>query len=378
MPAKTNTQINAHAYYRVTATIGHDPDGLPIRKQFYGSSKKEAEAKRDEYMNNIKNGLAVGFDKLTFGAAFDAWFEDVLRPSVSLTSYIRYENDYRLRIRGCALSSMRLIDIRAAHVQSFYNGLLERYSVTTVRNAHKLMTNFFLYCVKADILMKSPLGAVELPRAPRQSDTNAALRDEDVAKLRQAVNDNPDSFIFVFAVFTGLREGEALALTFKDIDWENNVIRVNKTVKYLTVDGRYKPVLSDAKTRDSVRAVPILDAVSGLLRTHIQREKEKYFRLGIRFTPDSLVFSSSTGVYRESSNLRRALSRLCKRYDIPETTFHSLRHTFCTILAKQNVPLKTASELMGHSNIAITAKIYTHVDDDEKRRAIEKLAVYFQ
>jgi len=377
MPKKTNTKINNKSYYRVTATIGHNADGSPIRKQFYGDSKKDAEAKRDEYMEHINKGLSVGFDKMTFGAAFAAWFEDVLRPSVSLTSYVRYENDYRLRIRDCELSGLRLVDVKSIHVQRYYNGLAAVYSVCAVRLVHKLIRSFFNYCVKADMIMKSPLYAVELPSDKRQSDTNTALRDEDIAKFQGAARDDISNFIYVFALFTGMRQGEILALTFKDVDLDNNMIHVNKTIKHLMLEGQYKPVLSETKTQSSIRAVPILDAISGLLRVHMRQEKEKCLRLGMRWTKDSLLFSSSSGTYREATNLRRALSRLCQRYGIQETTFHSLRHTFCTILAKQNVPLKTASMLMGHSNVAITAKIYTHVDNAELRRGIEKLSVYF-
>jgi len=73
----------------------------------------------------------------------------------------------------------------------------------------------------------------------------------------------------------------------------------------------------------------------------------------------------------------KQFKRLCKRLDIEQATFHSLRHTFCTLLAKQGVPLKTASVLMGHSDIGVTAKVYTHVDDTEKKKGIEKLAAYF-
>ena len=104
---------------------------------------------------------------------------------------------------------------------------------------------------------------------------------------------------------------------------------------------------------------------------------EKHMQLGLPFSQDNILFSSDTCTYREGANLLKSLKRLCKRIGIEETTFHSLRHTFCTILAKQGVPLKTASVLMGHSNISITAKIYTHVDDTEMKKGIEKLSVYF-
>jgi len=377
MPAKTNTTINNNAYYRVTATIGHHSDGAPIRKQFYGTSKKDAEAKRDEYIQQLNKGLSVNFDKALFEHAFKAWMETVLKPAVALSSYSRYDADYRARIKGCSLSGMKLVDIKAIHVQAYYNGLLERYTVNTVRLVHKLLNSFFNYCIKADLIVKSPLGAVELPKNKTVSETNKAISDSDIQKLREVVKDDFGAFLFVFAVFTGLRQGEALALTHKDVDFNSNTITVNKSVQHLMVDGTYTAILSDTKTRSSVREVPILDAIREPLKAHIRREKEKHLRLGVPFSPNSILFSSSAGTYREPSNVRRALTRLCNRVGIERTTFHSLRHTFCTILAKQGVPLKTASVLMGHSDISLTAQIYTHVDNVELKKGIERLSVYF-
>ena len=91
MARKTNTKINGNDYARVTATVGKNPDGTLIRKQFYGKCKREAEEKRDIYLADIKRGLAVNYDKALFGVAFKSWLEDVLRPSVSYSTYSRYD-----------------------------------------------------------------------------------------------------------------------------------------------------------------------------------------------------------------------------------------------------------------------------------------------
>lgn len=371
MPRKTNFKSNGKDYFRVTATIGRNSDGSAIRKQFYGLSKKEAEAKRDEYLANISKGLSANFDKAVFRVVFKSWFYDVLKPTLSLSSFIRYEMDYRLRIMDCCLSDMKLAEIKPINIQGFYNGLSDQYSANTVRNTHKLLRNFFGYCVRADLIVKNPLVAVETPKDDKISDTNTAISDADINALLQAAKNDLDNFIFVFAVFTGLRQGELLALAHRDVDLHEGVIHVNKSVKYLTVDGEYKPILSQAKTGHSVRTIPVLGEIRTLLKAHIRREKEKHLRLGLPFSPDSILFSSETGTYREGSNILKSLTRLCNRIEIERTTFHSLRHTFCTILAKHGVPLKTASELMGHANIAITAKIYTHVDMAQKRKRIE-------
>ena len=378
MARKTNFVSNGKSYYRVNAVIGKNPDGSYIRKQFLGKSKKEAEAKRDDYMLNIRRGLPHNYDKAMFSNVFETWFENVLRPTLALASYIRYETDYRLRIRNSTLSPRRLADIKALDVQEFYNALLKSHSVNTVRNTHKLLSVFFTYCVKSELIAKSPLLAVELPRERAIKEKSYVLSKNDITKLIDTAKEHPDCFIFVFALFTGLRQGELLALTVGDIDLTEDAVSVNKTVSHLTVDGVYHAALSAPKTDSSVRVVPILGEVKGMLQRHVAIEREKHLALGLPFTDESILFSATTGEYVNASNLRKRWGKLCDRLGIPKMPFHGLRHCFCSLLSEAGVPLKTASDLMGHSNIAITAKIYTHSTEDMKKTGVEKLAGLFK
>ena len=376
MPRKTNFTANGNDYYRVTKTIGKNADGSPIRKQFYGSSKKEAEQKRDEYMAGIKQGLAVDYDKATFAAAFEHWLKHVHRPSIKLSSYNQYESLHRMHIANSGLAGMRLADITAANVQGVYNSLSETVTPSTVNKTHKLLRVFFTYCLKADIILRDPLLAVKLPKLPPQSEKNTALSDVDLAKLVQAAKDDIKHFPFVFAAFTGLRSGELLALTFRDLDFHTGMINVSKSVNYVHVDGNYMYVVEDVKTTAGLRRVPILDEIRPLLENHIALTRQSQKVVGI--DGNFLLFPASTGAHRNQRYFINLYKRLCAQLGINKgCTIHSLRHTFCTILARQGVSLLEASRLMGHANINVTAKIYSHVSDEEKKNAVQKLSAYF-
>ena len=377
MPKKTNFTVNGSNYFRVTATIGKHPDGKPIRKQFLGKSKKEAENKRDEFLAGLRQGLSVDYQKNTFGIAFKHWLEHVQRHSIGLSTYDKYSRFHRLYIAESELAGMRLIDIKAANIQGYYNALLDKTTAKNINQINKILKIFFKYCLKADILIKNPLLAVELPKIPMQTGkTNTALSDTDIEKLVAACKEDIRYFPFVFICFTGLRSGEFSALTYKDIDYKNSMINVDKSVRYITHDGEYKPLLSEAKTAASIRRIPILEDIKPLLQAHIEHTKEN-----LKFIPfdgNFLLFPSSTGRYREQNNFLQAYQRLCDKLGIRQgRTIHSLRHTFCTILARQGVSLLDASRLMGHSNVNITAKIYSHVTDDDKKNAMQKLSSYF-
>ncbi len=185
-----------------------------------------------------------------------------------------YESFHRLHIADCGLSGMRLIDVQAANIQAYYNSLLETTTAKNIHQINKILKTFFKYCLKADILVKNPLLAVELPKITAQSETNTALSDNDIEKLVQACKEDMKYFPFVFAVFTGLRAGELLALTYKDIDFKESMISVNKSVKHLTVEGKYRPILSEAKTPASIRRVPILEEIRPMLQAHILHVRE--------------------------------------------------------------------------------------------------------
>ena len=377
MPKKTNFTTGNNSYFRTTATLAKRPDGSPIRKAFYGKSKKEAEAKRDEYLAGIKQGLSVGYDKATFGKAFEHWLNHVQKHSIGLSTFDKYSRFHRLYIAECELAGMRLIDVKAANIQAYYNALLDKTTAKNIHQINKILKIFFKYCVKTDILVKNPLIAVELPKVTQTSETNTALSDVDIEKLVKAAQEDIKHFPYVFAIFTGLRCGELLALTYKDIDFKEAMITVNKSMRYITHEnGEYKPLLSETKTEASIRRVPVLEEIQELLREHIHaiRQKTNIFSMA----GDFLLFPSAVGTHMEQNNFRDSYQRLCDKLGIEKgRTIHSLRHTFCTILARQGVPLLEASRLMGHTNIQVTAKVYSHVTDTEKKNAVRKLSAYF-
>jgi len=377
MAKKTNTTINNNTYFRVTATVGKDADGKPIRRQFYGESKKEAEAKRDEYMFNIKSGLNASYEKLVFLSAYKQWFEAVHKPTLALSSVLRYENDNK-RIIASMLATMKLVDIKSINIQQAYNEMMNNgVSANSVRNVGKLLSPFFVYAVKTDLIVKNPMLAVIAPKERKIDDTKRVLSKPDLYKIIEHAKDNPSAFIFVFLAFTGARQGEALALKNSDIDKKDKSIRINKSVSHLTINGYYQPVVSTTKTIGSTREIPLLSELNEMLSNHVILEKEKHEKLNLKHTQDSILFSSETGGYIEAKNLRRRFERMLNRLEIEQVTLHALRHTFCTILAENGVNLKTASELMGHSDVKTTLKIYTHVHKEEKKRSISTLSDTF-
>ena len=374
MAVKTNTKINGKDYFRVTATVGADNDGNSVRKQFYGKSKKEAEAKRDEYMANVNNGLSIDYDKIMFKDAFVTWLETVHKPTIALSTYTNYECIVRLHINPSDSLNKKLTEIKSIDILNFYNTLYERLSYTRVRSIHVLILSFFKYALKSDLVTKNPLIAVSLHKDDTIKKQVEAFTKSEIQKIIQAGTKNPDNLVFYFALATGLRQGEILALTQADIDLKGKTVNISKSIRRMRCSGEMTDLITPPKTKGSIRKIPLSDNVLAILQRHRRLEKEKHLKAGITFNQNSPFFSSSTCGHICQSEIIAAFYRLQAELGIEQKKFHALRHTFCTLLHESGVSLKTASVLMGHANINTTAQIYTHVDKNEKAKAITMLS----
>ena len=176
--------------------------------------------------------------------------------------------------------------------------------------------------------------------------------------MLEAASSVPLEALYVLAVTTGMRQGELLALRWEDVDLDEAVIRVRRT---LTKDGT-KLSVGEPKTARSRRSVKLTIGAVESLRAHLSRQLAEIEHLGDRYTDRELVFATEAGNLINPSNLRqRSFARLLKSAGLPHIRFHDLRHTCATLLLTRGVHPKYVQELLGHANIAITLDTYSHV-----------------
>lgn len=369
MAKKTNTVINDIKYYRVRTKVGVDKEGKNIMKAFYGSSKKEAEDKRDDYLEGIKRGLDVDYDKITFDKMFKDWFEIVLRPTLAISTYNRYEIQHRLHIKNAEFYSNRMLEVKSIDIQKHLNNIESNHVALRV---YMLFTSFYKYCKKERLVIHNPMDSVTRP-VHEKAKKKEYLTKSDIDILMADFKENTKLLIYVFALFTGLRQGEICALTHDDIDLESRLIDVNKSLRRMKVDDKLQIMITKPKTKESIRRVPLPENLLNHMKNHIKEEKLKHLKLGLPFTGENLLFTSNMCTALRADKLTARWRNYQDKTGIAGTNFHALRHTFCTLLAEEGVPIKTASVLMGHTDINTTAKIYTHVDVEQKQKAIDKL-----
>ena len=383
MANKTNSTINGKDYYRIRADVGKKPDGSRIRKSFYGKNKKEAEQKRDEYLNQLKLGLNVDFYKASLGDLMHSWLYDFKRVSENIkpSTFSRYEGIYRKYIQPYPIASLRLTDVKTVVIQRFYNDLFDMGCTSaSIRTLNSLLRNFFSFAIEQDYIIKSPLKGTTIPSNAGELTKDRKLdvyTDDEIKQLKKALTGYIHENLILVALGTGMRQGELLGLQWKHIDFDNLTITVSQTLKTysdIKANGTRNLVtaLQTPKSKHSIRTIPIPKNLAIVLKNQQKIIIDRAKTLGLSFNDDLFVFSNNQLSYIDARALLRSYKRMLNRNNIRERDFHSLRHTYATQLIRRGVSIEVIAELLGHSSTEIT-KIYAHILDDDKQKAVAKL-----
>lgn len=373
MAKKTNKTINGNDYFRITCSYT-DEFGKKKRKEFYGKSKKEATDKKLEFLAQQKYGLAKRVDVIetveTMSDVMCAWLFNLVIIEIKPSSFERYEGFYRNYVVNSNIAAMQLHQIETIHLQLFFNNVFQqKNSATLVLNLYRFINKFFNYQVKMENLQRNPCANVVLPKENKIKEEIEIFTPEEIAIFKKGYEENFDYFIFYFALATGMRQGEIVALNVSDIDMNNLTINVNKTVNRVNtyVGGRKvrNDLIYPPKSKNSIRVLPIPQQLVEPLQQQISMQKNKGLEL---------LFTNQLDELHNGDKLYQKYVRFLKRNNIKHRKFHTLRHTYCSILHKNGVSAKTASELMGH-DVKMTLNIYTHLSLDDKRLAVTNLQI---
>lgn len=169
-----------------------------------------------------------------------------------------------------------------------------------------------------------------------------------------------------------MHKGEALALTWKDINFKDNEIRINKAISRGKNNKLY---LKTTKTGIS-RTIKLDPETMDLLKAWRKQQKKDYLHLGYNTTqPNQLVFSNENNEFIQPTKTRKWLMNILKKYKI---TTHGLRHTHCSLLFEAGANLKDVQDRLGHTDSKTTLDIYTHVTQKAKAETIEKFENYLK
>jgi integrase len=236
-----------------------------------------------------------------------------------------------------------------------------RYARTVLSAALKQATRW-------QVLAFNPATLIDVPRHDRAEIQPLDL--EQVQSLLKAVRGHAlEGFVNV-ALALGLREGEALALRWSDVDLDARTLAVRRTVGRVPKVGL---VFGEPKSRRSRRTLTLPAVVVDALKAHRTRQLEERMAAGPDWQDNGLVFTTPIGTAIDDSNLRRAFYAVLKAAGLPQRGFHALRHSCATLLLLKGVDVRTIMELLGHSQISLTLDTYAHVLVQLKRVAADQM-----
>jgi integrase len=326
------------------------------RKTIYGKTQAEVRDKLTKALSDRIDGIVYDDENMTVEEYLDVWLKGSVYGSVRRSTYDRDTNLVNNHIKPI-LGGLKLKKLNSAHVQSFYRDRLDAgLSASTVHKMHDILRRGLAQASKWHLVPKNVAYVVKPPRpVPKEM---VALSADETRRLLEAAGGDRLKALYVLAVHTGMRQGELLALRWQDVDLENAVVSVRRT---LTRNGG-KVEFGEPKTNKSRRSICLTPQAVDALRSHLQRQLRDMEILGDRYQDQGLIFTSDTGAPINPSNLRqRSFAPLLKRAGLPHMRFHDLRHTCATLLLSRGVHPKFVQELLGHATIAITLDTYFHV-----------------
>lgn len=338
------------------------------RKQYYCKTEKEALEKRRIALNELSQGVLATGPQQTLKQYLEYWLEDVYKISVRVTTFRNCRVIiYKHLIPG--LGHVKLQKLTAQMVQSFYaKKLRDGATASRVKNIHATLHTALEHARRIKLVSMNVCADVQVPQ--REKPKQQPLTPKQARLLLQKVREHQLEGLLTLALTTGMREGELLGLRWSDVDLETGLLRIVRTLTYVT---GYGCVEGEPKTAKGKRNIILPQFAIDVLKRHRAVQLEKRLKIGAAWVDRDLVFPDNDGDFLISSTLLGRFYKLLKEIGLPRIRFHDLRHSAATLFLSMGVPMKVIQELLGHSSITITADIYSHVLPSMYREAMDKI-----
>ncbi len=337
--------------------IWRDPSGKQ-RSRSAGSLKRDAERMLTEINHDMMTGQYVDVKPIVFRDFVALWLSRQ-KPNVKRSSYLKYESVINTELMP-RFGDLKLATLDVGRIQDWITRLSTRdLSASTINTYYAVLRKMLEDAVKYDYIYRNPAAKVDRPKIPKSE--IIYLKPKEIGRLLRAVEDRPlDHAILFLLAMTGLRIGEALALTWSDIDLVTQTIAVNKTT--------HAGEVSSPKTSGSNRNVRFPEVLKTELMT---------FTLSQSISPGDHVFSTRNGTALDRNHVRnRILAPALKKAGLKHVSVHSLRHSYATIMIDHGENLKFIQNQLGHSSMRVTFDRYGHLlpaAGDEAMKRLDRM-----
>ena len=337
------------------------------RKSYYGRTRQEVAQKLTTGLKTRQDGLPLSGERQTVAKYLVHWLE-AAKPSLRPRTSQRYEQYLRLHAIP-QIGNLGLARLGPQHLQELYADRLQAgLSPASVAHLHAVLHRALKQAARWGMLPRNVADLVSPPRAERH-EMSTLSQEQARALLAAAAGDRLEA-IYVLALATGMRLGELGALRWSDVDLAAGAVQVRGSLQR-TPEGLR---ILEPKTNQSRRRVLLSEVAVEALRRHRARQLEERLKVGPAWEDNGLVFANQIGrPIGGDMVLKRSFRPLLRKANLPVIRFHDLRHTAATLLLERGIHPKIVSEMLGHSRIAITLDLYSHVTPTMQRQAAEAM-----
>lgn len=362
--------------WEARVTVGVNPGtGKPVRRSLYANTQKEARQKMTAVLRELDKGTYQTPNRITAAAWFQEWLSTFCANKVKPLTYQSYEGIIKNHITP-AIGAVELQAIKGTHIQRLYNKMTAAgLSGKTVKNVGAVLHKGFKVAVKQGLIPSNPCEGAELPKTEHHEIT--PLSDNEIPVFLAAIEDSPMRNAYALCLLAGLREGECLGLSWKQVDFQRRRIMVSQQLqKEKTKNARYyiAPTTKSGKPR-TVELPPV--AFEYLQAERVKQLENRLAAGEVWSNPDDLVFTDETGRHYAFSTFYKRFKKIAAAIGRPDARPHDLRHTAATVAIASGADVKSVQSIMGHATASFTLNVYAHTSEKMMQDTAARMQTYY-
>ena len=369
--------------YKIIIEAGKDPETGNRKRVIRNVTGRKPDAEKlcADIIRELEQGTYIEPKKTTVTAYLKYWLENYAITNLAPSTYASYERIVLSHIipllGGVELAKLLPTQIQAYYTKKLTEGRRDKkggLSARTVQYHHRVLREALQHALKWQMIHRNPADATEPPKPEKP--TIYPLTPDELDKLLEAAEGHRDKWLVMFAAYSGMRQGELLAMKWSAVDIESKddpYAQVQQTVGYINGKGFvFRPI---GKSKKSLREITLPEIA--VLALKQQKKLQAADKLSTppeeKYEDSGLVFATDRGKPIDPSGLTRRFKALAKKAGFSDTRFHDLRHGFATMMLSQGVHPKVVQEMLGHETISITMDTYSHVIKGMQKEAVQKL-----
>ena len=370
-----------YTYWQARYSSGFHPGtGKQIQHSITGKTQKEVLQKLKAATSAVDNGTYTEPSDMTVAQWLRIWTDGYLENIKPSTAHL-YRRSVELYLNP-GLGAVKLCALKTQQIQAFYNSLLHPAKKTTaplspktIKNVHGILHKALQQAVANGTLRQNPADACILPKITKKEMT--VFDDDATAAFLRAIQGHVHELLYKIALFTGMREGELLGLTWDCIDFANGTITVRQQARQEQKKGG-KYYFSTPKN-GKCRVLTIPPSVLALFRAQQEKQSTMAKYVGSAWNNEhNLVFTNAMGDFLSHRTVYDCFKRIVKSIGMEDMHFHDLRHSYAVASIKNGDDIKTVHENLGHATAAFTLDVYAHATNQMKKASADRMEQYIK